>query len=318
MDCPSAVRFVGVLSFLTATSHQHTLRYLAVLEARHYAPSTLMAVAGALKCLIRHLPETRQAILITDLTQTTAQDITHFVSAAQHTGLAPSTINTKLGMLSAFFEFLCEDGVMMQQPILRRRHRLLTPTTLPKPMTDTDLAAFFRVIDSVRDRLIFLLMLRCGLRVSEVCALTWGALDFQDGTVRINNGKGQVDRIAYFSPDVAHALQTWQAHQSTGTWLFPSRKRQGAPLKRSMINVLMNQYLAAAAITNHYSPHSLRHTFATQLLNAGVPLEVLKELMGHHSIHVTLRYTHLYDTTKRRQYDHAMTKIAQRQALGGR
>jgi site-specific recombinase XerD len=80
----------------------------------------------------------------------------------------------------------------------------------------------------------------------------------------------------------------------------------------------MNDYLAAAAITTHYSPHALRHTFATQLLNAGVPLEVLKELMGHHSIHVTLRYTQLYDTTKRRQYDQAMTKIAQRQALGRR
>jgi site-specific recombinase XerD len=318
MDCPSAVRWVDVLSFLTATSHQHTLRYLVVLETRHYASSTLMAVAGALKCLIRHLPETRQAVLVADLTQTTAHDITHFVSAAQHAGLAPSTINTKLSMLSAFFAFLHEDGVMRQQPILRRRHRLLTPITLPKPMSDADLTAFFTVIDAVRDRLIFLRMLRCGLRVSEVCALTWDAIDFHDGTARINNGKGHVDRITYFSPDVARTLKLWQAHQPTGPWLFPSRKRKGAPLKRSMINVLMNDYLAAATITTHYSPHALRHTFATQLLNAGVPLEVLKELMGHHSIHVTLRYTQLYDTTKRRQYDQAMTKIAQRQALGRR
>jgi integrase/recombinase XerD len=318
MDCPSSVQFVDVLSFLTSTSQQHTLRYLAGLEARNYAGSTLKAVAGALKCLARHLPEARRAVLVADLTQTTAQDITHFVSAAQQAGLAPSTINTKLSILGEFFEFLRTDGLMTQQPILRRRHRLLTPTTLPKPMTDTDLAAFFKVIDSVRDRLIFLLMLRCGLRVSEVCALTWDAIDFTDGTARINNGKGHVDRIIYFSPDVAHALKTWQAHQPTDTWLFPSRKRQGAPLKRSMLNVLMNAYLEAATITKHYSPHCLRHTFATQLLNAGVSLEVLKELMGHHSIHVTLRYTQLYDTTTRGQYDHAMTKIAKRQALGGR
>jgi site-specific recombinase XerD len=61
-----------------------------------------------------------------------------------------------------------------------------------------------------------------------------------------------------------------------------------------------------------------RHTFATQLLNAGVPLEVLKELMGHHSIHITLRYTQLYDATKRHQYEQAMTKIAQRQAASRR
>lgn len=156
------------------------------------------------------------------------------------------------------------------------------------------------------------------MRVSEVCALTWEVIDFNDGTARINNGKGHVDRIAYFSPDVEQALKTWWAHQQTGTSLFPSRSRKGCPLTRYQINFLMGEYLKAANIAKHYSPHCLRHTFATQLLNAGVPLEVLKELMGHHSIHVTLRYTQLYDTTKRQQYDRAMARIEQRQALGAR
>jgi site-specific recombinase XerD len=318
MDGPTADRWRDGLSFLTATNHQYALRYLALLETRRYARSTLQAVLGTLKCLLRHLPETRRTLLQADLSQTTAADITQFISLAQQAGLAPSTVNTKLSMLSAFFTFLLDDGVMLRQPVLRRRHRLLTAAPLPKPMREADLAAFFTVIDAVRDRLIFLLMLRCGLRVSEVCALTWDAVDFQDGTVRINNGKGQVDRLTYVSPDVAQALRTWQAHQPPGPWLFPSRKCQGAPLHRSTINDLMDAYLAAAAIPTPYTPHCLRHTFATQLLNAGVPLEVLKELMGHHSIHVTLRYTQLYDTTKRGQYEQAMAKITQRQALGGR
>ena len=85
-----------------------------------------------------------------------------------------------------------------------------------------------------------------------------------------------------------------------------------------MINRLMDQYLAAAGLPRQYSPHSLRHTFATQLLNAGVPLEVLKELMGHYSIELTLRYAQLYDITKKQQYEQAMRQITQRQALGGR
>lgn len=182
MDCPSSVRFANALSFLTTANQQYVLRYLALLEARNYARSTLMAVADALKSLARHLPDARQAAFVADLTQTTSQDISDFVCAAQKAGLAPSTINTKLSMLIEFFEFLREDGLITQQPIVRRRHRLLTPTTLPKPINQTDLAAFFKVIDSVRDRLIFLLMLRCGLRVSEVCALTWEAIDFNHGT----------------------------------------------------------------------------------------------------------------------------------------
>jgi integrase/recombinase XerD len=237
---------------------------------------------------------------------------------AQSAGLAPTTINTKLSILTSFFEHLREEGQMTHQPVLRRRHRLLTPTVLPKPIPDTDLIAFFQVIDSVRDRLIFLLMLRCGLRVSEVCALSWDAIDLSAGTVRITRGKGQVDRIVYLSPDVTQALQVWRHHHTPGRYLFPSRTRTKDHLSRYQINVLMDQYLGAAALPRHYSPHCLRHTFATQLLNAGVPLEVLKELMGHHSIQITLRYTQLYDATKRHQYEQAMTKIAQRQAASGR
>jgi integrase/recombinase XerD len=177
--------------------------------------------------------------------------------------------------------------------------------------------AFFQVIDSLRDRLLFLLMLRCGLRVSEACALTWEAVDLQAGTVRVNHGKGQVDRLVYFSADVAQAFQRWRRYHVPGQYVFPSPQRRRAYLFRSMINRLMDQYLAAAGLTTHYSPHCLRHTFATHLLNAGGPLEVLKELLGHHSLHQTLRYAQLYDTTKRQQYDQAMATITQRHALGG-
>jgi integrase/recombinase XerD len=77
----------------------------------------------------------------------------------------------------------------------------------------------------------------------------------------------------------------------------------------------MTRYVRLAGITKPYSPHSLRHTFATQMLNAGASLEVVKELMGHRSLDVTLRYTQLYDRTKRAQYDHAMSQIATRQGL---
>jgi integrase/recombinase XerD len=151
-----------------------------------------------------------------------------------------------------------------------------------------------------------------------VCALTWDAIDRTAGTVRINRSKGQVDRIVYLSPDVEQTLQVWWDYHTPSRYLFPSRARKKDHLSRYQINVLMKQYLAVASVPRHYSPHCLRHTFATQLLNAGVPLEVLKELMGHHSIQITLRYTQLYDTTKRHQYEQAMTKIAQRQATSGR
>ncbi len=256
MDCPSSARFTPFLaSFLTEANAQPVLQYLAHLAARNYADTTLEGVVGALKCFLRYVAEDRRFVLRTDLTQTASTDITAFVNAAQQAGLASSTINNKLSLLDAFFAYLGEEGLMSRQPVQRRRHRLPTPLTLPKPMKDTDLAAFFKVMDSLRDRLLFLLLLRCGLRVSEACRLRWDELDLHDGTARINQGKGRVDRIVYFSPDVTTALLAWRAHRPPQTYLFPSRSHSRPHLSRYQVSVLMRQYLRAAHITQPYSPH---------------------------------------------------------------
>jgi site-specific recombinase XerD len=98
---------------------------------------------------------------------------------------------------------------------------------------------------------------------------------------------------------------------------FPagSPARVGLPLSARQIRNRMTRYLKLAGIQKAYSPHSLRHTFATQLLNAGASLEVVKELMGHRSLDMTLRYTQLYDRTKRAQYDQAMAQVEHHQGF---
>ena len=318
MDSLLSSRLLQKLSFLGSASQDHLVSYLTSLVARNYATSTLHALIGMIKRLLLHLPQQRRLIITGDLTHITSSDIDRFISSASAEGLSPSTINTSLSALKAFFDFLREDGRMHLQPIIRRRHRLIAPTTLPKPMAEEDLISFFKVIDSLRDRLIFLLMLRCGLRVSEVCRLTWQAVDLQASTVRVNNGKGQVDRIAYISPDLEKTLALWHERSGQSQYLFPSRKVRLSPLGRGDVHWQMKKYLRLASIGKSYSPHCLRHTFATQLLNARVSLEVLKELMGHRSVQMTLRYTQLYESTKRQQYAQAMENIERRQANLGR
>ena len=97
--------------------------------------------------------------------------------------------------------------------------------------------------------------------------------------------------------------------------MFLSPLKPGTPLSVRTIQRVMARYLRQAPMTKPYSPHALRHTFATQLLNAGAPLEVVKELMGHRSIGMTLRYTQLYEPTKRAQSYQAMERIEPRQAI---
>jgi site-specific recombinase XerD len=307
-----------LLSFLGPKSCPQVIAYQRQQQARNCAAKTVINIVYVVRRLIRYLPEGRQTIVADDLTQTITSDVDQMIQSAQQQGLAPGTINGTVAVLSNLFEFLIEDGQMTRQPVHRHRHHVLEPKTLPKPMAETDVVAFFKVIDSVRDRLLFLLMLRCGLRVSEACALTWEQIDMEAGTVRINNGKGQVDRVVYLAPDVETTLEVWRARRSGSLYLFPSDLKQSAPLTPRTVQRWMARYLQRASINRLYTPHCLRHTFATQLLNAGIPLEVLKELMGHQSIQMTLRYAQLYESTKRQQYTQAMQRIEQRQAQVGR
>jgi site-specific recombinase XerD len=127
-----------------------------------------------------------------------------------------------------------------------------------------------------------------------------------------------VERVVYLSPDGATALRQWHEYQKAAVdYVFPSRMRRqrGLPLGARQIRNRMLRSLQRAGITKRYGPHALRHTFATQLLNAGASLEVVTELMGHRSLQMTLRSTQLYDQTKRAQYDHAMAQVEQRQGL---
>jgi integrase/recombinase XerD len=312
--CPQLRR----VHFLSPQNHAWVASYLAYLRARQYAVATQDHVLRALKCFAVLMPAGRQATLYQDLTQTTPADIDAWIAAAFQQGLAPGTIVTYRHGLQGFFGFLGNHGVLAQSPIQLPRHQILMPTRLPQPMAEAEIVVFFRVIDALEDRTMFLLMLRCGLRVSEVSHVRWAAIDLGQGTLRVNNSKGQVDRVVYLSPDVATALRQWHGLQSTtADYVFPSpmTRKSGLPLGARQIRNRMTRYLQLAGITKRYAPHSLRHTFATQLLNAGASLEVVKELMGHRSLQMTLRYTQLYDRTKRAQYDHAMAQVEQQQGI---
>jgi len=265
---------------------------LAYLRARHSAPSVQEGTIRALKSFAVLRPEARQAHLSQALTQTTPGDIDAWIEASFRHQLAPGTIATRLRVVQGFLSFLRDQGTIAQSPMRHPRHHMLGPQDLPRPMGEDEVVTFLRVIAALRDRTMFVLMLRCGLRVGEVSRVPWAAIDCTQGTLRIDNRKGHVDRVVYLSPDVAKALRQWQRLQiAAAPDGFPSRmtRKGGLPLSARHIRNCMTRYRKLAGITKASSPHSLRHPFATHLLNAGASLEVVKALLGHRSLDVTLR-----------------------------
>ena len=241
------------LTFVNTLNQDLVAEYLTHLRARHSSPKTLQTTLGALVTFYRLLPPARQPSLWQDVTRLTPADVDAWLAAAQRHGLAPSTIHTTLSVVRRCCTFLQEHGLLAHQPIHPRRHAVLLPQMLPRPMAEEDLIRFFQVIDVLRDRTMFLLMLRCGLRVGEVASLPWSAIDWTQGTIRVDNSKGRVDRVVYVSPDLAKVLRQWRRAQwPPMPWLFPSPSLPGAPVSVRSIQRVMARYLKAAGLRKAY------------------------------------------------------------------
>jgi site-specific recombinase XerD len=131
MDCPippqSPTQYQAALAEFSPMNQHRLLAYLAQLAARRYAPATLRAIPYTLTGFLRALPPARHTIVAADLTATTPQDIAVFLTAGQAAGLAPSTLNTKRSILAKVFAHLCDEGLMLRQPVRWRQHHLIVP-----------------------------------------------------------------------------------------------------------------------------------------------------------------------------------------------
>jgi integrase/recombinase XerC len=137
-------------------------------------------------------------------------DVDRFMQAQAARALKPATINRRLAAIQAFYAFLADDNPDLICPVLPHRHGLREPQRLPRPVQEDDLARFFTVIHDARDRAMFVLMLRCGLRISEVANLQLADLFLSEPHPRlVAHGKGAKERSAYLSPQAERALRVY-------------------------------------------------------------------------------------------------------------
>jgi site-specific recombinase XerD len=190
------------------------------------------------------------------------------------------------------------------------------PRGLPKHLKDEQIELLFQNLKGARDRAMFMLMLRCGLRVEEVAHLVISDIDLKRRMLLVQDGKGAKDRIVYISNDALHALLEYlrvrPANKVKKVFLVEKGALAGQPISIRGIQKRMEYY---ARKTNlKISCHHLRHTMATQMLNADADLCTIQDLLGHSSIRTTQRYCRVSNIKVQRDYYKAMEVIMQRTA----
>ena len=210
----------------------------------------------------------------------TVQDVDRFVTTQAEKNFSAATINRRLAAVLSFYTFLADEDPDLACPVLPHRHTLRPRRRLPRPVPEADLERFFAVIDDARDRAMFLLMLRCGLRLAEVASLKLRDLYLDEPPPRmLVSGKNSRERSVYLSPQAVQAIGAYLAQRPTASsdFLFLSYQLDG--LSTTAIHKRLMRYRESAGV--HFTAHQLRHTFANALVAAEVPVTSIQKLMGH-------------------------------------
>jgi site-specific recombinase XerD len=236
------------------------------------------------------------------------RDIDRFIAEQSAKGFKPSTINRRLACIIALYAFLAPEDDTLVCPVHFRRHHLREPQRLPRPVQEGDLKQFFALIENVRDRAMFMLMLRCGLRIAEVSNLQMGDLYLDEEFPRlVTHGKGSRDRVVYLSPQAERALRAWLAERPSvaDEHVFLSYLNDG--LSTTAIHKRLMRYREQSGLA--ITAHRLRHSFANDLLNADASITSIQKLMGHRWIESTQTYVMANDKQVCADYYAASQKI---------
>jgi integrase/recombinase XerD len=293
------------LSRMELPAKEHFERYMRHKWRLNHKPKTLASSFTSVMLFLDFCGKSGKR----DLPEIERVDLEAFVEHEQNRGLRISTVRTRLACIIAFLHFLMEQD-LIPGSLLKRRIKLKLPDALPRAMNPTDVRKLLSVIDDTRDRALILLLLRTGMRIGEALGLTLNDLDIRDRKVHLFEGeKNSMGRVVYLSDDVLLALKLWlRRRDQNREFVFYGQGHK--PVCYSTGRSRFVKYIQKAGLEQKgYTVHCLRHTFASELLNAGMRLECLQQLLGHQDIEVTRRYARLTDRTREEEYFRAMAII---------
>ncbi len=273
------------------------LRYLK--NQRGYSPETLRAYEANLVEFRCFLEEELPGL---PLNQVNARSLREFLGFLYERGNIKSTVARKLSALRSFFRFLCRNRRLPRNPADALSGPKL-PHYLPRHLSEREMSQLLEAPDpgtilGKRDRAILELFYATGMRVGELVGLQREDFNFRQRFVRVL-GKGKKERILPYGRKAETALKDYLKHRKVGNprnddWLFWNAR--GGRLSDRSVRRVVDRYIRSCATSRKISPHGLRHSFATHLLERGADLRTIQELLGHASLSTTQRYTSLSTT----------------------
>ena len=277
-------------------------RYLKL--EKGYSVNTLDAYMRDVDKLFRYL-----AVEPVDVLDVKLEDLEHFAAFISDLGIGPRSLARILSGVRQFYRFLVIDGYLEVDPteLLESPKQ---PDHLPEVLSTAEVDLLEEAIDlskweGHRNRAIIEVLFSCGLRVSELTNLKLSNLYIEEQYIRVM-GKGSKERLVPISPRALDELNYWFADRNVmkikpGEEDYVFLNRRGQHLTRTMILIMIKRYAVEAGIKKTISPHTLRHSFATSLLEGGADLRTIQAMLGHESIGTTEIYTHIDTSTLRQE-----------------
>ncbi|MDB4476986.1 tyrosine recombinase XerC [Rhodopirellula sp.] len=287
------------------------LRYLAT--ERNASDLTIKAYREDLFGLVEWLETTRGRIPRPD--SLSPQELRAFQAALQEAGYARTTIARKLASLRSFYRFAIRQGIATENPAKPLRNPR-QQRKLPLVLSTAEIGRLLSAppaneVAGLRDRAILETMYSAGLRVSELVALRDGDLDESEQIIRVR-GKGRKERISPLGSYAIKAIKRYRSKrtrhpqtESLGRKASVFVNRFGRILTTRSVGRMLEKHIATAGLDSRISPHSLRHSFATHLLDRGADIRSVQELLGHKSLATTQIYTHVSTANLRQVYERA-------------
>lgn len=251
------------------------------LELRGMSANTITTYVRCARCFAEHFGRSPCVL--------GAPEVRAFlVHLVRERKVAPSSFNVYVGALKFLYT------VTLDRPeVIARMPRMRVPMHIPVVLTTVEVSQLLAALTTARHRAMVMLAYGAGLRVSEVCKLRVDDIDAKRMLVHVRHAKRGRERHVMLSPKLLATLRAyWKESRPAGPYLFPGRDPEKL-FTRSSLHQAMIKAARRAGITKTLSPHTLRHSFATHLLDAGTDLRTLQVLLGHASIKSTIAYLHV-------------------------